>query len=216
LYDRCSSITLRHLQIFSAVSRQRSFARAADGLCLSQPAVSTQIKELETILGVRLLVRSRGRRQIDLTPAGEVLLASCAEISETLERTEKALGALREFEQGTVTFGASLYFGAYILPGVHTALQRLGSSMPSWPSARARCRRWDPRGMLVPGAGRERPTGADWRDALGPQSSAPPPHLRGRPPDSDGRHGVSPVRPARPRLLCGSCPSARRFPSSFL
>jgi LysR family transcriptional regulator, low CO2-responsive transcriptional regulator len=124
LYDRCSSITLRHLQIFSAVSRQRSFARAADGLCLSQPAVSTQIKELETILGVRLLVRSRGRRQIDLTPAGEVLLASCAEISQTLERTEKALGAFRGLEQGSVTFGASLYFGAYILPRVHNAFRQ--------------------------------------------------------------------------------------------
>ena len=84
LYDRCSSLTLRHLQIFAAVSRQRSFARAAEGLCLSQPAVSAQIKELETILGVRLLVRSRGCRQIDLTPAGEVLLASCAEIAELL------------------------------------------------------------------------------------------------------------------------------------
>jgi DNA-binding transcriptional LysR family regulator len=124
LYDRCSSITLRHLQIFSAVSRQRSFARAAEGLCLSQPAVSAQIKELETILGVRLLVRSRGRRQIDLTPAGEVLLASCAEIAESLERTERALSGFRGLEQGTVTFGASLYFGAYLLPGVHNAFRQ--------------------------------------------------------------------------------------------
>jgi DNA-binding transcriptional LysR family regulator len=86
--------------------------------------VSTRIKELETILGVRLLVRSRGRRQTDLTPAGEVLLASCTEISRTLERTDKALGALRELEQDTVTFGASLYFGAYILPRVHNAFRQ--------------------------------------------------------------------------------------------
>jgi len=124
LYDRSASITLRHLQIFSAVSHERSFARAAEDLALSQPAVSTQIKELETIFGVRLLVRSRGRRQIDLTPAGEVLLAACAEISETLERTDRALSAFRGLEQGTVTFGASLYFGAYILPRVHTAFRQ--------------------------------------------------------------------------------------------
>jgi DNA-binding transcriptional LysR family regulator len=106
------------------VSHQRSFANAAEGLSLSQPAVSAQIKELETILGLRLLVRSRGRRQIDLTAAGEVLLASCAEISQTLERMEKALGALREIEQGTVTFGASLYFGAFLLPSVHNAFRQ--------------------------------------------------------------------------------------------
>jgi DNA-binding transcriptional LysR family regulator len=123
-YDRCSSITLRHLQTFTAVSRQRSFAKAAEGLSLSQPAVSAQIKELESILGVRLLVRSRGRRQIDLTAAGEIVLASCTEISRTLERTDQALGAFRGLEQGTVTFGASLYFGAYILPRVHNAFRQ--------------------------------------------------------------------------------------------
>lgn len=128
-YDRRSSTTLRHLQIFTAVSRERSFARAAEELGLSQPAVSAQIKELETILGVRLLLRSRGRRQIDLTLAGEVLLASCAEISQTLERTEKALSAFRGLEQGTVTFGASLYFGAYILPRVHTAFREYQPSV---------------------------------------------------------------------------------------
>ncbi len=115
---------MHHLRTFAAVSRQRSFARAADDLCLSQPAVSAQIKELETILGVRLLVRSRGRRQIDLTPAGEVLLASCAEIEDMLERTDKALSAFRGLEHGTVTFGASLYFGAYLLPRVHTAFRQ--------------------------------------------------------------------------------------------
>ncbi len=123
-YDRCSSITLHQLQIFAAVSRERSFARAADALCLSQPAVSAQIKELESILGVRLLLRSRGRRSIELTEAGEILLACCNDISQTLKRTDQALGAFRKLEQGTVAFGASLYFGTYILPRVHTAFRQ--------------------------------------------------------------------------------------------
>ncbi|HZU07563.1 MAG TPA: LysR family transcriptional regulator [Chloroflexota bacterium] len=124
VYDRCSSITLRQLQIFSTVSRERSFARAAESLCLSQPAVSAQIKQLETILGVRLLARSRGRRSISLTAAGEILLASCEDIARTLERTDRALSAFRSLKQGSVAFGASLYFGAYILPRVHTAFRQ--------------------------------------------------------------------------------------------
>lgn len=94
-YNRYPLITIHHLRIFAAVSRQRRFARAAEGICLSQPAVSAQIKELEPLLGVRLLLRSQGRRQIDLMPAGEVLLASCAKIAELLERTNQALSAIR-------------------------------------------------------------------------------------------------------------------------
>jgi DNA-binding transcriptional LysR family regulator len=55
--DRCLSITRRQLQVFTAVAREQSFARAADALYLSQPSISDQIKALEQLLGIRLLLR---------------------------------------------------------------------------------------------------------------------------------------------------------------
>jgi DNA-binding transcriptional LysR family regulator len=63
---------LRHLRYFVAVAEERSFTRAAERLWVAQPGVSTQIRRLETELGVRLL--ERHTRGADLTQAGELFL----------------------------------------------------------------------------------------------------------------------------------------------
>ncbi|MBE0490586.1 MAG: LysR family transcriptional regulator, partial [Halomonas sp.] len=47
-------LTLRQFRVFEAVARHLSFSRAAEELHLSQPAVSMQVKGIETILGMRL------------------------------------------------------------------------------------------------------------------------------------------------------------------
>ena len=50
-------MTLRHLEIFSAVCAQESFTRAAEQLNMAQPAVSLAIRELEVFYNVRLFER---------------------------------------------------------------------------------------------------------------------------------------------------------------
>ena len=63
-------MNLNHLAIFQAVAEESSMSRGAERLCISQPAVSKQIKDLEAALGVTLFDRlPRGLR---LTEAGEV------------------------------------------------------------------------------------------------------------------------------------------------
>lgn len=69
LYNR---IKFRHLECFLEVARQRSVGRAADALSLSQPAVSKKLKELEEMLGVRLM--GRNKNGVTLTEFGEVFL----------------------------------------------------------------------------------------------------------------------------------------------
>jgi LysR family transcriptional regulator, low CO2-responsive transcriptional regulator len=64
--------TLRQLRVFSAVARHLSFARAAGELRLTPPAVSMQIKELETEVGLPLFDRSS--RKVSLTMVGEYFL----------------------------------------------------------------------------------------------------------------------------------------------
>lgn len=88
-------IKYRHLECFLEVTRQGSVVRAADVLSLTQPAVSKKLKELEEILGVRLLERSK--KGIELTHYGNVFLehasTSVAALREGAERVAQAQAA---------------------------------------------------------------------------------------------------------------------------
>ena len=76
-------VTLRGLEVFEALARTGSVAQAAETTGLSQPAVSQQLRNLETALGIDLV--DHGKRPMRLTPAGRSFLS----------RTESALGELR-------------------------------------------------------------------------------------------------------------------------
>ena len=58
-------MNLNYLRIFYEVAKNKSFSRAADKLCITQPAVSIQIKRLEQCLGVRLI--EKAGRELRLT-----------------------------------------------------------------------------------------------------------------------------------------------------
>jgi DNA-binding transcriptional LysR family regulator len=88
---------LRHLRYFVAVAEERSFTRAAERLWIAQPGLSTQMRRLETELGVQLLERhSRG---INLTHAGELFLARAR---VAIEATDAAAATGRDLEAGAV------------------------------------------------------------------------------------------------------------------
>ena len=52
------NITIKQLKAFIAIAEYNSFAEASDKLCLSQPALSITIKNLEQALGGSLMTRS--------------------------------------------------------------------------------------------------------------------------------------------------------------
>ncbi len=82
-------IKLRHLQAFLEVARQRSFARAAERLSITQPGISKTIRELEDTLAVSLFERTP--KGISLTQAGLTLLRHAGPAVRTLEEGVKAL-----------------------------------------------------------------------------------------------------------------------------
>jgi LysR family transcriptional regulator, glycine cleavage system transcriptional activator len=76
---------LRNLRAFCVAGRQHSFKSAADELCLTPSAVSHQIRELETLLGLKLF--ERRTRSVELTMAGRRLLEEAEPLLEALDRT---------------------------------------------------------------------------------------------------------------------------------
>lgn len=73
---------LNALRGFEAAARLKSFARAADELCLTQSAVGHQVRQLETVFGQPLFLRQG--RELSLTDAGRDFLASVREALDVL------------------------------------------------------------------------------------------------------------------------------------
>jgi len=92
--------TLRQLQVFEAVARQLSFSRAARELHLTQPAVSMQVKQLESQAGLPLFEQLG--KQLYLTEAGRALRHQTLVIQRQIEETSQTLAALKGVNQGTL------------------------------------------------------------------------------------------------------------------
>lgn len=130
-----SRIRLRMLRYFQVVADELHFGRAAARLNISQPPLSMQIKELETILGVPLFERSS--RKVTLTRAGQVLKT---DVDRLLSATEQSLNYVRQIgrsEQQNINIGVigSALWGPLLTrmktfgdanPGVHWTLHELG------------------------------------------------------------------------------------------
>ena len=91
------------LRTFLEVHRTRHFGRASHNLFITQSAISTRIKQLEEILGVRLF--SRKRNDIQLTPAGQRFLKGAESLISLWEETRKS-GVLDESSIPILTIGA--------------------------------------------------------------------------------------------------------------
>ena len=88
---------LRHLRYFVAVAEQQSFSRAAGLLHVSQSAISEQMADLESEIGVRLL--DRGSRRTALTDSGKVFLQHAQRV---LEESRNAVQEAQRAERGEV------------------------------------------------------------------------------------------------------------------
>src|ERR671933_1107038 len=89
---------LRHLRYFVTVGTELHFARAAQRLFISQPALSQQIRSLEGELGLQLL--ERNRRGVQLTPEGEAFLVEAKAVVQQADRAAEVARALAEGSTG--------------------------------------------------------------------------------------------------------------------
>jgi DNA-binding transcriptional LysR family regulator len=129
------NVTFRQLRVFTEVARQLSFVRAAEALHLTPPAVTMQVKELESAVGLALFERQG--RQISLTTAGEYFIVYAKRLLGTLKDADDAMARFKRLETGLLTIGmvgTAKYFVPHLLarfreehPGVDVRLQVAGN-----------------------------------------------------------------------------------------
>lgn len=94
---------LRTLRYFTVVAEELNITHAAERLCMSQPPLSNQMKALEEELGVKLFIR--GKRQLQLTDAGRLLLLRATQILDMTEKAQREVMSLEGGMSGTINLG---------------------------------------------------------------------------------------------------------------
>ena len=102
------------LRVFRAVAQHLNFRVASEELLLTQPAVTQQIKALESELGTPLFDRSGGR--VALTPAGLALVPYAEQLRRLSQEAREAVAAAVGTTAGELAIGASQTIGQYLLP----------------------------------------------------------------------------------------------------
>ena len=108
---------LRHVVV---LAEQGNFARAADKLNLSQPALSRSISSLEEEMGMRLF--DRDQAGATATAAGRQLVVRARDLLYEANNLKQEMAQLRDCESGQIIFGAGPFPAASFLPGVLTEL----------------------------------------------------------------------------------------------
>ena len=113
--DHASSISTEYYKVFYYVGRLGSITAAAEALCISQPAASQAIKQLEKALNTKLFLRTQ--KGVRLTTEGKLLYPYVERGMENLMDGEEMLKRLVDMDMGEVRIGASdMTLQFYLLP----------------------------------------------------------------------------------------------------
>ncbi len=107
---------LEQLKILQAIKNETTLQQAAKKLYLSQPALSIQIRQLESKIDAQIL--NRNKKQLCFTITGELILDYADRILGLCEEADKAIVYLKNLKRITLTIGATETIGTYILPKI--------------------------------------------------------------------------------------------------
>jgi len=114
------NLTLKQLRYFDALARYQHFGRAAEACSISQPALSLQIKALESVFGAPLV--ERGARKVRLTNFGEDFVEKARQILLGVEELEDLVRASSGPLVGRLRLGVIPTVAPYLLPEIIGAL----------------------------------------------------------------------------------------------
>lgn len=104
------------LETFKVVYETRNFSKASEILFISQPTVSSQIKQLENELTTQLFIRS-GRKEVLVTPQADILYERVVDLIDDWENLYQAVQTNQQ-QIVRCVIGASHTFANYMLPSL--------------------------------------------------------------------------------------------------
>jgi len=109
-------MNLYQLKVFYFASKYESLSKAADKLCITQPAITKQIQQLHNYYGIKFLNRF-GKRMV-LTDAGRALYSTAEKIFDMENQAEESIRDFQQLKSGHIKIFSSESFGAYYLPSI--------------------------------------------------------------------------------------------------
>lgn len=114
-------MTIKDLEYFIALTKEKSISKAAARLYIAQPALSQCLQKLENELGYELFVRTRSGIQI--TVAGECFLRFANKVLQEKQNLTKQIHDATNSGTGEVTLGFTSTHAPYVLPNLLPAFQ---------------------------------------------------------------------------------------------
>jgi DNA-binding transcriptional LysR family regulator len=115
-----TSVDLRDLRYFETIAELGHLGRAADRLCLTQPALTRCVRRLEELFDTALF--QRAGRGIKLTPAGDALLAHARRLHVVADETVREMHDFAHGESGQIKLGVVPTAAHFLLPALCRAL----------------------------------------------------------------------------------------------
>jgi LysR family transcriptional regulator, regulator for metE and metH len=115
-------IEIKHLRLLRAISESGNMTRAAEKLCITQSALSQQLKDIESKLGTDLF--SRTRKKMVLTRTGKQLLQIAEQVIEVVDTAELEIARRVSGERGELKVGTQCIFCYKWLPQVLSLFHR--------------------------------------------------------------------------------------------
>jgi LysR family hydrogen peroxide-inducible transcriptional activator len=114
--------TIRQLEYITAIESHGTFQAAADACHVTQPGLSTQVRQLEEYLEVQLF--ERGRKPMLVTPAGHEILRRANQVLTAVEELHEAARSLNQPLAGLLRLGVIPTVAPFLLPGILPKVRR--------------------------------------------------------------------------------------------
>lgn len=115
-------LEIKHLRMIKTISQMGNMTRAAHHLCVTQSALSQQLKDIEYKLGTSLFVRTK--KKMILTAPGKTVLKTAETLIDIVEDTELEIARMAMGEEGELKVGTQCIFCYKWLPRVMKAFQK--------------------------------------------------------------------------------------------